>query len=82
MEPLGQALQQLERRRPKEPTNQLSLFGGPPASSGTSPGAEGDTPSATPPPDALREALRALDVDALAPRQALEALYRLRDLAL
>ncbi|MEN9786802.1 MAG: mismatch repair protein [Pseudomonadota bacterium] len=77
-----QLLGQLERRRPKEPTNQLSLFGGPPASSGTSPGAEGDTPSATPPPDALREALRALDVDALAPRQALEALYRLRDLAL
>ena len=31
--------------------------------------------------DALREALRALDVDALAPRQALDELYRLKALA-
>ncbi|AUW56932.1 DNA mismatch repair protein MutS [Sphingobium sp. SCG-1] len=34
----------------------------------------------TPPPDPLREGLAALDVDALSPREALDALYRLKAL--
>jgi DNA mismatch repair protein MutS len=38
-------------------------------------------PPPTPPPDALREALAALEPDRLAPRAALEELYRLKELA-
>ena len=36
--------------------------------------------AAAPPPDPLRQALDALDVDALSPREALDALYRLKGL--
>lgn len=36
---------------------------------------------AAPPPDPLRAALGALDVDALSPREALDQLYRLKSLA-
>jgi DNA mismatch repair protein MutS len=34
-----------------------------------------------PPADPLREAMQALDPDALTPKEALEALYRLKGLA-
>ena len=37
-------------------------------------------PPAAPPPDELRTALMALDPDALTPRDALEALYKLKRL--
>ena len=37
-------------------------------------------PREPPPPDELREALAALDPDAMSPREALEAIYRLRRL--
>jgi DNA mismatch repair protein MutS len=60
-------LAELERRpRHGPPNRQLSLFQPAP------------TPAAAPPPDPLREAVSALDPDALSPRQALDALYRLR----
>jgi DNA mismatch repair protein MutS len=37
-------------------------------------------PAAPPAADSLREALAALDPDALTPREALEAIYRLRQI--
>ena len=46
------------------------------------PDAQPPTPAAAaaPPPSALEQAVAALDPDALSPREALEALYRLRQL--
>jgi DNA mismatch repair protein MutS len=65
-----QRLEDLERRNlsgdPHDP--QLGLFAQPPP------------PASDPAPDALREALAELDPDSLSPRDALEALYRLRAL--
>ena len=39
-------------------------------------------PQSAPPPDALREALATIDPDGLTPREALEALYRLKGMSL
>ena len=39
-----------------------------------------EAPPATPPPDEIKEMLAGLDPDVLTPREALEALYRLRAL--
>ncbi len=75
-------LQQLEKRRPKPEATQLSLFGG-----GAAP--EVDTvrlvevpiaPPVAPLTDPMREAVQALDPDTMSPRDALVALYKLRDL--
>jgi DNA mismatch repair protein MutS len=66
-------LRQLERRRPRPETNQLALFG--PAPTTTPP-----PPVAAPLVDPVREALGAVDPDALTPREAHAALYRLREL--
>ena len=63
-------LAELERRpRHGPPNKQLSLFIPAPA------------PDKAPEPDALRVALAALDPDGMSPREALDALYRLRGLA-
>jgi DNA mismatch repair protein MutS len=62
-----------ELESPSANTPQLSLFAGPP-----------DAPSpptaANPQAEAVYDALQALDPDDLSPREALEALYRLRGL--
>ncbi|AHF04977.1 DNA mismatch repair protein MutS [Marichromatium purpuratum 984] len=67
-------LQELEhnaRAHAERETVQLSLFAAEPAAA----------PTPEPPaPDPLHEALEALDPDALSPREALDALYRLRAL--
>jgi DNA mismatch repair protein MutS len=68
-------LKQLERRRPKAEATQLSLFGAPPATVEAEP-----PPAAAPLSDPIREAVAALQPDQMSPRDALEALYRLRDL--
>ncbi len=69
-----QYLAELERQgSPQAPAPQLSLF---------------DAPSASPPPvavvdaqaEALKAAVQTIDPDQLSPREALEALYRLREL--
>ncbi len=65
-------LGELERRRPRPEPTQLSLFGAPP-----------EAVSAPPPPtldSPVLAALEALDPDGLSPKQALEAIYRLRRL--
>jgi DNA mismatch repair protein MutS len=58
----------LEKHAGDTPSPQLGLFARPPR---TEP---------EPPPDVLRDALDALDPDALSPRDALVVLYRLKDL--
>jgi DNA mismatch repair protein MutS len=63
-------LRHFEKLAPREGRLQLSLFG----AGGTEPQA------VAPPPDALRDALDALDPDTLAPREALAALYQLKAL--
>ncbi|MFZ5576619.1 MAG: DNA mismatch repair protein MutS [Pseudomonadota bacterium] len=65
-------LDALERRQQAQDA-QLDLFAAPVE-------AERQATEAAPQTDALRDALAALDPDALTPRQALEALYRLKDL--
>jgi DNA mismatch repair protein MutS len=72
-------LRQLERRRPRPETNQLSLFGTPTDGSPPREPAPRDVPPA-PLVDPIREALAAVDPDALSPREAQAALYRLREL--
>ena len=68
-------LTDLERKpRATAPTRQLSLFGGPPGPPAAPP------PDPTPRPDPVRDALAALDPDALSPRDAPAALARLRAL--
>lgn len=70
-----QLLTQLEKRRPKAEATQLSLFGersAPPV----------DTPRDDAPlVDAVRATLDGIDPDALSPREALDALYRLKRVA-
>ena len=69
-------LSQLERRRPRAESTQMSLFGGgPSAAEPVLP------PPAAPLADPVRSALLDLDPDALTPRGALEELYRLCRLA-
>jgi len=62
-------LRELEKHAARNPTPQLSLFGARP------PEPEEDTQT-----DELREALEAVDPDTLSPREALDALYRLKEL--
>jgi DNA mismatch repair protein MutS len=64
-------LRHFEKHAPRNERQQLSLFGGLVVA------AEEPEPAV----DALREALRGLDPDKLSPREALDALYRLRSLA-
>ncbi|MSQ03250.1 MAG: DNA mismatch repair protein MutS [Myxococcales bacterium] len=68
-------LLQLEKKRPRPESTQLSLFGGAPVPEPI------PTPPSAPLADPVRLALLALDPDALTPRGALEELYRLRRLA-
>ncbi|MBK1709381.1 MULTISPECIES: DNA mismatch repair protein MutS [Marichromatium] len=66
-----QELEQNARAHAEREAVQLSLFAAEPAAA----------PTPEPPaPDPLHEALEALDPDALSPREALDALYRLRAL--
>ncbi|CUA98873.1 DNA mismatch repair protein MutS [Thiomonas bhubaneswarensis] len=65
-------LDALERRQQAQDA-QLDLFAAPVE-------AQRQATEAAPQTDALRDALETLDPDALTPRQALEALYRLKDL--
>ena len=62
-------LKELEKHAALSPTPQLSLFGARPPE----PEAEAGT-------DELRAALETLEPDTLSPREALEALYRLKEL--
>jgi len=67
------ALLELERRRPRD-DRQLSLFD-------LQPGAEQEsapTELQAPASDLLREAVKVLDPDAMTPREAMDALYRLK----
>ncbi|MDP2311489.1 MAG: DNA mismatch repair protein MutS [Pseudomonadota bacterium] len=80
-------LQQLEKRRPKPEATQLSLFGGGGGHGGDTSGLDGVhlveipmAPAPAPLTDPIREAMAALDPDTMSPRDALVALYRLRDL--
>ena len=65
-------LKQLERKRPRPEASQLSLFGGAPV--------EEAAPLPAPLADPVREAVAALDPDQMSPRDAMDALYRLREL--
>ncbi len=74
-------LVQLERRRPKPDATQLSLFGSRPDEAPP----DALRPSDCPPPenplaDPIRAAVAALEPDGMSPRDALVALYRLREL--
>jgi DNA mismatch repair protein MutS len=69
-----QYLAELERQgSPQAPAPQLSLFDAPP--SPASPVTTGD-----PQAEAVKVALQSLDPDQLSPREALQAVYRLREL--
>jgi DNA mismatch repair protein MutS len=75
-------LKQLEKRRPKPEATQLSLFGAreePDTWSPTLVEVQA-SPVAAPLLDPIREAVAALDPDTMSPRDALQAVYRLRDL--
>jgi DNA mismatch repair protein MutS len=63
-------LRRFEKSAPKNARDQLSLFGA----------LHPEPAPAAAPEDGLRVLLRATDPDALSPKQALEALYRLREL--
>jgi len=67
-------LAQMEKRRPKAEATQLSLFGTAPAP--LSPA----SPPAAPLVDEVRAAVEGIDPDALSPREAHAALYRLKEL--
>jgi DNA mismatch repair protein MutS len=62
-------LKELEKHANSQPTPQLALFGAKPP--------EPESPTT----DALREAMGEVDPDAMSPREALEALYRLKALS-
>jgi len=66
-------LTHFEKHAPRDARQQLSLFGA------VAPPTEA-APAPVPPDDPVRDALRAIDPDDLSPRQAHEALYRLRGL--
>ena len=63
-------LLRLERHAPKNAKEQLSLFGS----------ARPDATPVAPPPDPIRDLLRAVDPDTLSPRQAADLLYQLKTL--
>lgn len=67
-----QLLTHFEKHAPRNDRSQLSLFG---AVSAPAPAPEVEAA-----PDPLREAVAALDPDAMSPRDALDALYRLREI--
>ena len=69
-------LARFEAAAPRDARQQLSLFGGAAAADVAEP-VQG---AAEPVVDGLRDALAAVDPDALTPREALDALYRLRAL--
>jgi DNA mismatch repair protein MutS len=73
----SQLLTRFEKHAPRNERQQLSLFGavGAPADD------EPEPIAADPVAAALREAIDGIDPDALTPRQALDALYALVDLA-
>jgi len=71
-------LKELERRRPRD-DKQLSLFDMDPQSAGDAPEPE-PAPVEPAGPDLLREALAVIDPDRLTPREAMDALYRLKTL--
>ena len=68
----GEVLARLEAQRAQDelPGGELPLFAAPPRA-----------PAQEAAPDALRDALAGLDPDAMTPREALDALYRLKDAA-
>ena len=70
-------LTHFEKHAPRNDAHQLSLFGATPAT----PPATVDEPAPDPAAERVITALRALDPDALSPRDAHAALYRLRALA-
>jgi DNA mismatch repair protein MutS len=71
-------LESLERRRPRPEATQMSLFGAAPEPERPKRGKRGgdDAPPAL--VDPIRLAVRAIDPDAMSPREAMDALYRLR----
>jgi len=64
-------LTRFEKMAPRNDADQLSLFGG---------AAPDDSPEPEPPTDALRERLASLQPDQMTPRDALMAMYELREL--
>ena len=70
-------LKELERRRPRD-DRQLSLFDIDPDAGDEPPAAEPERSPAA--PDLLRETLLAVDPDRITPREAMEAIYRLKAL--
>jgi DNA mismatch repair protein MutS len=72
----GRLLRDLERERARGQGPQLSLFGVDPSS------AQEDTEAEAAPSEvnAIAEALDQLDPDSMSPRDALEALYKLKEL--
>ncbi|MFN7142728.1 MAG: DNA mismatch repair protein MutS [Myxococcota bacterium] len=76
-------LKQLEKRRPRPDATQMSLFGArdePQVSYSPVLVEVPVEPTPAPLADAIREAVAALDPDTMSPRDALQAVYRLRDL--
>jgi DNA mismatch repair protein MutS len=81
-------LQQLERRRPRPEASQLSLFGARPGDAEPGPAVRAPdvlaevapAPPASPLVDPIRDAVAALDPDVMSPRDALQAIYKLREL--
>lgn len=69
-----QLLTHFEKHAPRNEKDQLSLFG---QSSAALPESVAEEPEAA--PDLLRELLQTLDPDEMSPREALQALYRLRE---
>jgi DNA mismatch repair protein MutS len=74
-------LKELERRRPRD-DQQLSLFDLDPSSNldEVDDDAQATVPPAPAGPDLLRESLDVIDPDRLTPREAMDALYRLKAL--
>ncbi len=70
-------LTRFEKHAPRNERQQLSLFG----AAGSPDDAEPELPAADPVALALKEAVENIDPDALTPRQALDALYALAELA-
>ena len=73
-------LEELERRRPRD-DKQLSLFDlDPSTSEAEAPSVEPTAPPEPQGPDLLRQAIEVIDPDRLTPRDAMDALYRLKAL--
>ncbi len=73
-------LKELERRRPRD-DKQLSLFDLDPGTANEDSEPEPPPPSEPQGPDLLREAVQALDPDRITPREAMDAIYRLKALS-